>query len=145
MEPGHVPEVRELESLRREVERLRVLAAHDRGLLDAVLNHSPHGIIICDPNGRLVLQNRAAERIWAGSASAENVEGWGQYRAFHPDGRPYHPDDWAMARCLARREVVAAEEVDFLRFDGTRGTLLGSCAPIFRSCPSRPTRSPSRR
>jgi PAS domain S-box-containing protein len=123
----------ELEALRREIERWHVLAGGDRGLLEALLHHSPHGIIVCDSAGKFVLQNRAAERIWAGSATIHGVQGWGQYRAFHPDGRPYEAEDWSMARCLSRREIVEAEEVHFQRFDGTHGILLGSCAPIFNA------------
>ena len=121
----------DVEALRREVERLQALAQRERGLLETVLTHSPHGIIVSDDAGRLTLQNRAAERIWAGSATAENVEGWGRYRAFHADGRPYEPGDWAMARSLASGEVVDAEEVHFQRFDGTHGVLLGSAAPFY--------------
>ena len=120
----------EIESLRREIERLQVLASHERGVLDAILHHSPHGIIISDASGKLVLQNRAAETIWAGSATASDVAGWGQYRAFHPDGRPYEPGDWSMARCLSRGEIVAAEEVRVQRFDGSYGVLLCSTSPI---------------
>src|ERR1700679_483857 len=67
----------DVEALRREVERLRALAQRERGLLETVLTHSPHGIIVSDDGGRLTLQNRAAERIWAGSATASSVEGWG--------------------------------------------------------------------
>jgi PAS domain S-box-containing protein len=127
-----VPE-QDVEALRREVERLRALVRSDRGLLETVLNHSPHGILVSDPHGKITLQNRAAERIWAGSATTENVEGWGQYRAFHDDGRPYEPGDWAMARALTCGEVVDAEEVHFQRFDGTHGILLGSAGPFYAS------------
>ena len=122
---------RDVEALRREVERLRALVKQDRGLLETVLNHSPHGILVSDPQGKLTLQNRAAERIWAGSATADNVDGWGRYRAFHEDGRPYEPGDWAMARALTSGETVDAEEVHFQRFDGTHGVLLGSAAPVY--------------
>lgn len=121
----------EVESLRREVERLTVLAVNDRGVLDAILNHSPHGILVSDAAGKLILQNRASERIWCGSATADTVEDWQRYRAFHPDGRPYGPGDWAMARCLSRGEIVDSHEVDIQRFDGTPGVLLGSCAPVY--------------
>ncbi|XYH99199.1 ATP-binding protein [Sorangium sp. So ce1128] len=120
----------EVEALRREVERLRAITRHERGLLDALLSESPHGIIVSDAQGKLILQNRASERIWAGSSTAENVEGWGRYRAFHPDGRPFAAEDWSMARCLTRRETVPAEELHFQRFDGTHGMMLGSCAPL---------------
>jgi PAS domain S-box-containing protein len=120
----------ELESLRREVERFRALGGEERGLLETVLTQSPHGILVSDKHGKLILQNRASERIWAGSATAEDIEGWGKYRAFHPDGRPFEPGDWSMARCLLLGEIIEAEEVHYQRFDGTHGVLLGSCAPI---------------
>ncbi len=119
----------EIEALRRDVERLTLLASSERGLLDAILHHSPHGIIVCDAHGKLTLQNRASETIWAGSASANDVEGWGQYRAFHPDGRPYGPGDWSMARAL-RDKTVTLEETHIQRFDGRHAFLLGSSAPI---------------
>ena len=121
----------EIEALRREVERLRVLASTDRGLLKTILEHSPHGIIVCDASGRLVLHNRAAERIWAGSASASSVDGWRQYRAFHPDGRPFEPGDWAMAQSLVSRRPIDAAEVRIQRFDDSFGYVLGSSAPFF--------------
>ncbi len=126
-----IPE-QDVEAMRREIERLRALVQADRGLLEAVLTHTPHGILVCDERGRIYLQNRAAERIWAGSATtADGVSAWGQYRAFHDDGRPYEAGDWSMARSLSRGETIDAEEVHFQRFDGTHGILLGSAAPIY--------------
>lgn len=121
----------ELESLRRDVERLRLLASDDKGVLDAILEHSPHGIILSDASGRLVLQNRAAERIWAGSATADTVEAWGVYRGFHPDGTPFQGRDWALATCLETRLPVEARAVHIRRFDGTEGHLVASSAPLF--------------
>jgi PAS domain S-box-containing protein len=123
--------VAEVEALRREVERLRVLSSREAGgLLEAILHHSPHGIVVCDAKGKLTLHNRAAERIWAGSATAADTSDWSKYRAFHPDGRPYEPDDFSMVRCLRAGETVPPEEVRIQRFDGTFGVVLGSCAPI---------------
>ncbi len=120
----------ELEALRRENERLRLIGARDRRLLDIVLEQSPHGVIISDPQGRLVLQNEAAEQIWAGSVTAENVKEWSQYQAFHQDGRRFEGHDWPMARCLESHEVEGPEEFHIRRFDGTDGWLLGSAAPL---------------
>jgi PAS domain S-box-containing protein len=127
---GHAPSSVDLEAIRREIERLQASAARDRTLFDAVVNASPHGIIVCDATGALILQNPASERIWKGSASAESVSGWGQYRAFHPDGTPFKADDWAMARCLSLRESLATDQMNIQRFDGSFAVLLGSCAPL---------------
>ena len=123
-------EAPELEALRRELERLRVLAVREHDLLDAILNHSPHGIIVCDKLGKLTLHNRAAERIWGGSASAEEMNDWARYRAFHADGTPFEAEDWSMARALTLGQTTEAEEIRFQRFDGSFGVMVGSSAPI---------------
>jgi PAS domain S-box-containing protein len=121
----------DLQALKREVERLSVLASHERGLVEAILTHSPHGILVSDCKGKLTLQNKAAEKIWAGSAATEDIASWSKYRAFHPDGRPYAGTDWAMAHALLHKEVVQPREVHIQRFDGSRAIVLGGAAPIF--------------
>ena len=113
-----------------ELRTLAQEAARESALLAAVLEQSPHGFIVSDAHGRLVHQNQAAVRIWAGSATADDVEAWGQYRAFHPDGSPYEGSDWAMARCLSERVTVEPSEHHIQRFDGTFGWLLGSASPL---------------
>jgi PAS domain S-box-containing protein len=128
--PGAQPVRSEIEALRREVERLRVLASRERGVLDALLEHSPHGIILCDVNGKLTLQNRAAERIWAGSVTANSVSDFRQYRGFHPDGRAFGPEDWALATVLRTREAVGPRELRIQRFDDSFAALLSSTAPL---------------
>ncbi len=119
-----------VEALRREIERLQSFSQHERGLLDAVLTQCAHGIIVSDADGRLILQNRASEKIWAGSATADTIEGWGRFRAFHPDGRPFEGGDWSMSRCLHLGETIDAEELHIQRFDGSHGMIVGGCAPV---------------
>jgi signal transduction histidine kinase/ActR/RegA family two-component response regulator len=120
----------DVEALRREIERLQAFSQKERGLLEAVLTQCAHGIIVSDAQGRLILQNPASEKIWAGSATANNVEAWGSFRAFHPDGRPFEGGDWSMARCLDQGVTIEAEELHIQRFDGSHGILVGGCAPV---------------
>jgi signal transduction histidine kinase len=120
----------DVEALRREIERLQAFSQKERGLLEAVLTQCAHGIIVSDAEGRLILQNPASEKIWAGSATANNVEAWGSFRAFHADGRPFEGADWSMARCLHLGETIDAEELHIQRFDGSHGIIVGGCAPV---------------
>jgi len=109
---------------------LTAIASRERGLVESILDASPYGIIVSDAHGKLRLQNKAAKRIWAGSATASDIAEWGKYRGFHSDGRPYEGGDWAMARCLLGGETVEPAETHILRFDNSHGVLLGGAAPI---------------
>src|SRR5207237_4003947 len=40
------------------------------------------------------------------------------------------PEEWPLVRSIARGEIVTEEEIEYLRSDGTRGTMLVSSAPI---------------
>ncbi|WP_240540115.1 PAS domain S-box protein [Salinarimonas soli] len=105
----------------------------ERQRLAAVLQQTPVGIIIAEaPSGRLISGNDEVARIWRQDFKrSEAVAGYGVYRGFHrEDGHELAPDEWPLARSITKGEVVINEEVDFLRGDGTRGTLLLNSAPI---------------
>src|SRR6266404_4017536 len=51
-------------------------------------------------------------------------------KGLHANGQAYGPEDWPLARTLASGATVSDEELDFLRADGTRGSLSVSSAPI---------------
>jgi PAS domain S-box-containing protein len=103
----------------------------NEALLEGVLQHLPVGIIVADAAGRLILGNDQVAQIWRHPyMPAIDIEGYRIYRGYHPDGRPYQPGDWPLARAISQGEIVADEEIAFERGDGTRGTLLVSAAPI---------------
>jgi PAS domain S-box-containing protein len=105
----------------------------ERSWLKTVLDRMPAGVIIGEASsGKLLLANRQAEQIWGrpialGAMTAEYRE----YPGFHPeDGRPYEPEEWPLARAIANGEIVTEEEINYIRSDGRRGTMLVSAAPI---------------
>ncbi|MDP8950515.1 MAG: ATP-binding protein, partial [Actinomycetota bacterium] len=105
----------------------------ERARLEAVLRQMPSGVIIAEaPSGRLVLGNEQVERIWRHPfRPAANIEEYPhQYQIFHPDGRPYELEERPLARSIRTGEVVTAEEIDFVRGDGTEGTMWLNSAPI---------------
>jgi PAS domain S-box-containing protein len=118
-----------------ELERQRLLATieAERARLAAVLDQMPAGVIIAEaPSGRLVLGNRQVELLLGQPFHAANdVAEYGlSYRGFHPDGRPYAPEEWPMTRSLLHGEVVTGEEIEMERGDGGRAIMLASSAPI---------------
>ncbi len=117
-----------------EVERERLLEqlAFEHEQLRTVIQQLPAGVIVAEaPSGQLLLGNNQVEAIWGHPfRAASTVEGYSEYRGFHPDGRPYAPQEWPLARSIGTGEVVVNEEIDFLRGDSTCGTMLVSSAPI---------------
>ncbi len=96
---------------------------------DAVLQQSQLGILIADADGRIVLENPASVRI-LGEIPAQQMAGWVQEHASHPDGSPYEAEEWALTRALQRGQTVEAHEVEIVCQDGSRGTILNSAAPL---------------
>ena len=116
---------REREALAREAEK-------QRALCEAVLRQMPVGVLVGEaPAGKLTVVNESASRIWGLPAiTSETIEDYAKFPGFYPDGRPYQPQDWPMARSLRAGEVVRDEEIEFIRGDGARGTMLAGSAPV---------------
>jgi PAS domain S-box-containing protein len=115
---------------RRQAEREREA---ERARLEAVLRQLPVGVIIAEaPSGRILLGNEQVDRIWGhGLLPLSGVQEYRAYRGFdRRTGRELAPHEWPLARSIASGESVIAETVDFLRGDGSRGTLEVNSAPV---------------
>ncbi len=102
------------------------------GQLEAVLRQMPSGVIIAAaPSGRLLLCNEQAARIWGHPlpllAAIEDYTAW---EGYHPDGRPYRPQEWPLSRSLSQGQVVTNEEIRIRRGDGEWGWISASSAPV---------------
>ncbi len=122
------------ERTRAEEERERLIkeVISERARLHAVLQQMPAGVIIAEaPSGKLVLGNDQVEQIWRHPfIASKDMAGWDAYRGFHASGDPYAPEEWPLARSIRNGEVVVAEEIEFLRGDGTCGVMQVSSTPI---------------
>ena len=100
--------------------------------LETLLQHVPVGVIISEaPSGRVLFGNARMEEILGHPIVApRNVEEYASWRGFHPDGRPYDPHEWPLARAITSGEVVNGEEIHIERLDGKPLALLMSAAPI---------------
>lgn len=100
--------------------------------IGSVMENLPVGVFVADAEGRVVLKNSEAYRIWGGippvvGSFEEPVEYEGWLAA---TGEALGPQDWALARAVSRGETTRSEVVDIERFDGSRGTILSSAVPI---------------
>lgn len=101
-------------------------------LLEAVLEAMPVGVIIADPNGKLIGSNPANERIWGEPPPTADFNEYRQWVGYWPEtGVRLEPHEWVMSRALNSGEVCAGELVEIERFDDrTRRFILNSGAPV---------------
>jgi two-component system, chemotaxis family, CheB/CheR fusion protein len=104
--------------------------------LREVLQQLPAAVLLVEAgSGRLLFANRRAADCFADvlalrdshlrwDAAPERMQG------YHPNGEPYLPQAWPIARSLATGEVVADEEMSFEQRGGERRTFSVSSAPL---------------
>jgi signal transduction histidine kinase/PAS domain-containing protein len=112
--------------------KLRESVQHEKERVEALLAQMPAGVILAEsPSGRMTLHNQQVQQIWRRPFIAcSSVEEYRAWPAFRRDGRRLEPDDWPLARAIRKGEVVFNEEIEILRGDGSRGTVLTSAAPL---------------
>jgi PAS domain S-box-containing protein len=136
--PGHAVvvtygDITERMLAQRELELARRDAVAARGRLEAVMDALPVGVAIIDTQGGNVRSNAAFDAVWRGPRpSAKTVDDYAAYKAWWVDtGRPIEPGEWASARAVRHGETVVGQVMQIERFDGTRGFVMNSAAPIF--------------
>jgi PAS domain S-box-containing protein len=105
-------------------------AEQHQTMLETIIRQMPAGIIISNASGSEKKVNQEMDRIWKSKSPPKaNIDAHAG-RAFHPDGREYRLDEWPLARTLRKGEVVIGEEMNILRRDNSRGTVLINASPI---------------
>jgi two-component system cell cycle sensor histidine kinase/response regulator CckA len=124
--------------LKRQEERnvfdATAAADSDRRRLNATLEALPVGVWLLDALGAITHSNPAVAHIWGGRAPVTAMpDDFASYRAWTSAGKPVAPKDWSITRTLETGETTFGEHVEIERFDGARGHLLVSSAPIIDS------------
>jgi PAS domain S-box-containing protein len=117
-----------------EAERETLLARleYEHALLEAVIKQMPVGVLVAEaPGGKIILHNEAALELLGHSVEAR--DGLASDRPFsvlHPDGSPYVPEDFPIARALARGEEIERESLLHRRGDGSVARFIVSARPV---------------
>lgn len=100
-----------------------------RKALADMLQALPMAVYTTDAEGRIVLFNKAAEKLW-GRAPAEGELWCGSFKLFNADGSPLAHEDCPMAIALRERRAVRGVEAVLERPDGTRVPFIPYPAPL---------------
>src|SRR6267378_3018314 len=122
-------DVNDLKHNLQEIKQSHDQLAAERAKLEEVIRQMPCGVMIAEaPSGALLLANKQVEKILRQAfPQGANLE---ESRALHLNKQPFKPEEWPLARSLARGEVVTDEEIEYVRGDGTPVFLSVSSAPI---------------
>ena len=114
-----------------EQRRIQEAMTWEAARLRAIVEAAPVGLGIVGTNGEVLLRNDVLRRIWAGEKPVHSIDGFESYSAFWPEtGKRLQPEEWPAAEALKSGRSFADVVVDIERFDGTRGTIVLSTAPI---------------
>lgn len=109
---------------RRHLERL----AAER---EAVLGQIAEGVIIADPDGRLVFINDEARRIYGVAELGVRPEGYSDaFHVFTLEGEPYPSLDLPLARAIRRGEVTMNAPLRIKRPDGAEVIVRAAAKPV---------------
>jgi signal transduction histidine kinase len=105
---------------------------NEKNSLLAVMEALPVGLVIIDDQGGIVRANQEYERVWGGPPpKTQSVDEYGAFKAWWVDtGAPVQPEEWASALAVKQGKTILGQMVEIQRFDGTRGVILNSGAPI---------------
>jgi PAS domain S-box-containing protein len=122
----------ELLTQNEELERLSQDLETERTLMRTVLEQMPGGVIVAEaPSGKFLLANQQLEAIFGHPVPmTECLENYSHFSGLHPDGRPYQPQDYPLARCLMHGEKISEDEIGIIRGDVARGVIQVSAVPV---------------
>lgn len=124
---GFVGVAFDVTDIRRTAGRLADAAAER----DAILGQLAEGVIVTDPEGRIVFVNDAATRHHGVARLDVPPENYSEaYHLFTDDGAPYPPEDLPLARAVMKGETVTDARWRIRRPDGTEIIALGNARPV---------------
>lgn len=114
------------------VEAQEALAASQE-LLSKVLETLPVGVLVADQNGKIIIFNPEAKKIWGGFKYLD-ISGYGEYKGWwYETGQRIQAEEWGLARNLRNGETCLDETIEIEAFDGTRKIIRNAAVPIRNS------------
>ena len=124
---GYVGMSFDITDIRESNARLAASAAER----DAILGQLAEGVIVTDPEGRIVFINEAAQRQHGIEVLGTGPDDYTQtYQLFTEDGRPYPTDQLPLTRAVRHGETVTDARWRILRPDGTEVVAVGNARPV---------------
>jgi PAS domain S-box-containing protein len=99
-------------------------------LLRSLLDVMPVGVIVCNEDGAILMNNRGAEDILGGIVVGDVRYPKRTYTPHRLDGSPFPPGEMPLVRALEHGEVARDLEILIRRADGEERSILAGAAPV---------------
>ncbi|HSJ55081.1 MAG TPA: PAS domain S-box protein, partial [Anaerolineae bacterium] len=123
-----------LSSIARDItERQAMLAelAEERARLRAVIDNAPEGIVVADSEGKVLLANPAAERLYARPVPyGQDFKSLAALGMRRPDGSPFDPRELPVTRSALKGETLTDAALRITWPNGQERDLMANSAPI---------------
>ena len=99
---------------------------------DAILGQLAEGVVVTDPEGRIIFINEAAARLHGVQTLDVAPEDYAEtYDLLTEDGRPHPPDTLPLARAVQKGETVLDARWRIRRPNGVEVLAIGNARPVF--------------
>jgi two-component system CheB/CheR fusion protein len=124
---GAVMTLLDMSDIKQSQENIESQAA----LFEQALKQMPCGLAITEaPSGKLLQVSGYLEEILGQPLyPAANLSDYKHFQGLHPNGKPFQPEEWPMARAL-KGQAVNRKEISWVRADGSHVALTVSSAPV---------------
>jgi PAS domain S-box-containing protein len=126
-----IEDISERRATEKQLGEGQVALDAERRKLQVILDTIPTGFIMLDETGAMVIENTEWKRTWGGNALLNGIVDYEKYKGFRPDtGERLKKEEWPCAVSLIEGIETRDVILDIERFNGTRGTIVVSSAPI---------------
>jgi PAS domain S-box-containing protein len=120
-----------LQSQNEELQAQALNLTEERARLQAIIDSAPEAILVADERGQVVLDNPAAERLFAAPGTGTvGLEHYAKVTRYNPDHAPVDPQHLPLFRAAAHGETHRNMPVALLWPDGQWRDVLASAVPI---------------
>ena len=117
------------EALHRQCENQgQAWMAH--GLLRSLIDVMPMGVIVCDRDGAILMNNPAAEALLGSLVTGDVRHPRRTYTSHRRDGSPFPAEEMPLVQAMEEGKVVRDVEILIRRLDGEERVILAGAAPV---------------
>jgi PAS domain S-box-containing protein len=122
----------EAQRARSDVERLALVLAAERNLMDQIMQQMPNGVLVVDAAGTVTMQNPRSKGLLGYEYAVGQPIGSADtpWVARRPDGSAYESVDYPLMRSLREGQVVLGERISIERADGSKVMIDVDTSPI---------------